>query len=61
MIVGVAIDARKLATFKRVLDEAGYAYTEHALTGGTLLLKVTAETATELVPVIRRAEKACRN
>jgi hypothetical protein len=54
MIVGIGI--WKL-TFKRVLDEAGYAYTEHELCpAGHCSSRSQAETATELIPVVERAE-----
>lgn len=57
----VAIDAYKLATFKRNLDAAGFTYTEHpGLTAGTLFLMVKTATVAELQPVIERAQRECK-
>jgi len=57
---GVAIDAWKLAIFKRHLDAGGFSYTEHpGLTPGTLFLKVKTERIATLQPVIERAQKEC--
>lgn len=57
----VAIDAWKLATFKRVLDKAGFAYTEGpGLSPGTLFLTVKTATIAELQPVVERAQRECR-
>lgn len=58
---GVAIDNWKLPIFKRHLDEAGYAYTEHpGLTKDTMILKVKCEFVSKLQPVIETAQKECR-
>ena len=60
-VAGVAIDAWKLATFKRNLDEAGFSYTEHpGLIANTLFLKVRTASVAELQPVIERAQRECR-
>ena len=58
--VGIAIDDWKLPVFKRHLDRAGYAYTEHpGLTKNTLLLKVKTEFVSDLQPVVEAAQKEC--
>lgn len=57
----VAIDAWKLATFKRNLDQAGFSYTERpGLTADTLFLMVKTASVAELQPVIERAQRECR-
>ena len=57
----VAIDKWKLATFKRNLDRAGFAYSEHpGLAADTMLLKVSTPSIAELQPVIERATRECR-
>ena len=57
---GVAIDDWKLPIFKKHLDKAGYAYTEHpGLSSGTLMLKVQCEWVHVLKPVIEAANKEC--
>ncbi len=62
MIAGIFIDSFKLATFKKVLGEGGFTFTEHpGLTPGTLLLKVETESATKLMPFVERANKQARN
>ena len=59
-IAAVAIDAWKLATFKRNLDEAGFTFTEHpGLTTATLFLRVSTASIAELQPVIERAQREC--
>ena len=58
---GIAIDAWKLPTFKRILDGAGYAFTEHpGLTRDTLLLKVKTSSVADLQPIVEKANKECR-
>ena len=58
--VGIAIDDWKLPVFKRHLDRAGYAYTEHpGLPKNTLLLKVKTEFVSDLQPVVEAAQKEC--
>lgn len=57
---GVAIDDWKLPIFRKHLDSAGYAYTEHAgLTEGTSMLKVKCEWIAALRPVIEAADGEC--
>lgn len=59
---GIAIDAWKLPVFKRHLDTAGYAYTEHpGLTANTLFLKVKADFVAPLQKVVEAAQKECRS
>jgi len=59
---GVAIDDWKLPIFKKHLDKAGYAYTEHpGLMEGTLLLQVQYEWVSDLEPIIEAANKECAN
>ncbi|MGV0961868.1 MAG: hypothetical protein ACOYB1_18740 [Limnohabitans sp.] len=58
----VLIDDWKLPVFKKHLDNAGYAYTEHpGLVKGTLTLKVKYEWVSELKPIIEAANKESRN
>ncbi|MCX4186732.1 hypothetical protein [Methylophaga sp. OBS4] len=60
MTAGVAIDAWKLAIFKKHLDDAGYEYTEHpGVTKNTLLLQVKTVSAKDLKPVIQNANTEC--
>jgi hypothetical protein len=62
MIAGVVIDDWKLPVFKRHLDAAGYAYTEHpGITPDTLTLKVTCEWVHKLQPIVKAANDECRN
>jgi hypothetical protein len=57
----VAIDAWKLAIFKRHLDAGGFAYTEHpGLSPGTLILNVETPTIAALQPVVERAQWECK-
>ena len=57
----VAIDAWKLAIFKRHLDAAGYSYTEGpGLTPDTLFLKVKTDLIAPLQRVIEAAQKECK-
>lgn len=57
----VAIDDWKLPVFKRHLDAAGYAYTEHpGITRGTLLLRVKYAWVGRLKPIIQAANDECR-
>lgn len=62
MIAGVFIDSWKLDTFKKVLDEVGFTYTEHpGFDDKTKLLKVECVSAAHLAPTIRKAQAACGN
>lgn len=55
---GVVVDDYKLPTFRRVLDAAGYSYTEHkGLTDGTTLMRVEYDWVAALKPVIEQAER----
>jgi hypothetical protein len=59
--VGIAIDAYKLPTFKRILEAAGYAFTEApGLSQGTLLLKVKTDSVADLQPIVEKANRECR-
>jgi len=59
---GVVIDDWKLQIFKKHLDAAGYAYTEHpGITEDTLTLRVKYEWVAELKPIIEAANKECAN
>jgi len=58
---GIAIDNWKLPTFKRILEGAGYEFTQHpGLTEGTLLLKVKTEFIADLQPFVEQANRECR-
>lgn len=58
---GVAIDAWKLAIFKKHLDAAGYTFTEGpGLVPDTKLLKVDYEWVHRLQPIIEAANAECR-
>lgn len=58
---GVVIDDYKLPIFKRVLDAAGYKYTEGpGVVKGTTLLRVEYSWVNTLKPVIEQAEKESR-
>lgn len=60
MKTAIALDAWKLAIFKRHLDAAGYSYTEHpGLTADMLILKVKTERVSDLQKVVERAMKEC--
>lgn len=57
----VVMDDWKLPTFKKHLDAAGYAYTEHpGITKGTLTLKVKYEWVAALKPIIEAANAECQ-
>lgn len=59
---GIGLDAWKLPIFKRLLDEAGYSYTEHpGVTADTRFLKVKTERLAPLQRVIERAQQECRD
>lgn len=59
---GVVIDDWKLPIFKRHLDMAGFAYTEHpGITEGTLTLRVEYKWVGELKPIIKAANTECAN
>ena len=56
----IAIDDWKLATFKRHLEAAGYAYTEHpGITADTLLLTVKVDLIAPLQRVVEAAQREC--
>jgi hypothetical protein len=58
--IGVVIDSWKLPIFKKHLEEAGYAFTEHpGLAKETLTLQVQCEWVAELKPIIEAAAKEC--
>lgn len=62
MKAAVFIEKKARTTFKRLLDAAGFVYTEHpGITKGTLLLKVEAESVEALRPTLERAMKESRN
>lgn len=55
---GVVVDDYKVPTFKRVLDAAGYSYTEgKGPTAGTTVLQVKYTWVGTLKPVIEQAER----
>lgn len=57
----VVIDEWKLSIFKKQLDKAGYAYTEHpGMSANTLLLRVKYNWVHELQPIIEAANEECR-
>lgn len=59
---GVLIDDWKLPIFKKHLDRAGYAYTEHSgTTKDTLTLRVQYKWVADLKPIIEAANKECAN
>lgn len=59
---GVVIDDWKLTVFRRHLDAAGCAYTEHSgVTDGTLTLRVRYEWVATLKPIIDAANMECAN
>lgn len=63
MKAGVALEKWKLPIFKRLLDQAGFTYTEHnGLTPDAAWLKVdvSAERMQTLQTVIRNAQHECR-
>lgn len=54
----IAIDRWKLPIFKRHLDTAEYAFTEHpGLTPDTMFLKVKTDFITSLQPIVEAAQK----
>jgi len=58
---GVVIDTWKLPTFKKVLDAAGYTYTEQTgPTKDTTTLTVKYDWVSNLKPVVEAAVKECR-
>lgn len=58
---GVVIDSWKLPIFKKHLDAAGYAYTEHpGITQSTLTLRVSYEWLRDLQPIVEAANKECK-
>lgn len=60
MIAGVVIDAWKLDVFRRHLDAAGYAYTEHAGPfPDVITLRVATDFAYKLQPIIEAAQQEC--
>ena len=60
--VGIAIDDYKLATFKRVLEGAGYTFNKHpGLSKGTLFLKVETDDVSKLQPVVEKANRECKS
>lgn len=53
-IAAIVLDDWKLETFRRILTEAGYTYTEHeGVTPETVTLKVKAENMTMLGEVVK--------
>lgn len=57
---GIMIDTWKLPIFKRHLDAAKFAYTEHpGITASSLNLKVKCEWLHELEPVVMAANEEC--
>jgi hypothetical protein len=59
---GIAIDSWKLPIFKKHLEAAGYAYTQHlGLTADTLLLKVKTERLALLLPIVKKANAECQS
>ena len=53
----VVIDTYKISTFRRVLDAAGYKYTEQlGPSVGTMILQVEYEWVKDLKPVIEQCE-----
>lgn len=62
MKAGIVIDAWKLPIFKKHLTEAGFSFEEKgALTPGSLVLHVQAESAEKLKPVVVAAQQECKN
>lgn len=59
---GIVIDDWKLPIFERRLKAAGYEFEQHpGVTSGTLLLKVQAESAAALQPVVEAANREARD
>lgn len=58
---GVMIDDWKLPVFKRILDDAGYAYEQlPGITKDTINLMVEYDFVSKLQPHIEKAQNECR-
>ena len=57
---GIVLDAYKLAVFKKHLDAAGYKYEQSPGLPGTIILTVEYEWASDLQPIVEKANAEAR-
>lgn len=61
MKAGIALDDWKLPIFRKILTEAGYAYTDAGgLTFNTTVLTVETDDILKLKKVLERCQRECR-